>query len=610
MTAYAAHLWTSAIPPEPIRNPVEWCERFLNLPGSARTTRFDSSITPWLRLPLSLINDGVTRIITFVKPVQTGGSVLGEAALCYLIANVYGGDFQFNWETNHKAYDRWDTRIEKIFDATQPVREKYSKDRHKKTKGLVIFPHCNFIMQGVDAVANLASVSVRIQINEEVHGWAPGRLQLAYRRTTAFWNSLIVNISNASRVGDQLHQAFLDGTQEQWLVLCPDPNCGQHHQMRTRWDDRFPMLGGLRYDSEGCKKPDGSYDYNKLEKTIRYQMPCGHEVKDDVQVRRQMSLGGKYSAPNNPEAHISKRSFNYDAVCVDTINWRELIEEKHKALRALKGDDSTLWEQYLNERECQFYDPELKPWKKAIVTTPNLKKNREGLLGRFARYFSLDRQLGIAAKGEDPHWWLVIRDWMPNGDSQLVFEGKLHTSQEVITCLDAHECRRDWGVADSGADTNHVYAFCLKYGINAIKGGQTATYKHSDGTREIFSESRPLHMMIDGAPPKYDYVNGREDIREPLFWEYSAHNIRNLLAFLRDNTSFSIPEDVSEDYRAHMDAEEKKVKRHHLTGEPVEYWHQGERRNDLFVCECYGAMIFKMSGKMGAGPEPVETKPE
>ena len=606
--SFAASLWLNAIPPDPIRDPVEWCERFVNLPGSARTTRFDSSITPWLRVPLSCINDGVTRIITFVKPVQTGGSVLGEAGLCYLLANMFGGDFQYNWENNDKAMDRWSKRIEKILRATKPVAARFPDDRHKVQKGMVVFPHCNFTMQGVESEGNLASDSIRFQLNEEVHGWPAGRLQLAYRRTTAFWNSLILNISNASNVGDQLHQAYLSGTQEQWLVLCA--GCGQHHQMRTRWDEKEPHLGGLRYDSEGCKAADGSYDYNKLAQTIRYQMPCGHEVPDDVQVRRQMSLGGKWSAPNNPSAHISNRSFNYDAVCVDTINWRELIEEKHRAIRARNADDPTLWKQYLNERECQFYDPEFKPWKKAVVVTAGLKKNREGLPGRHARYFALDRQLGIAAKGEEPHWWLVIRDYMPNGDSQLIFEGKLHTSNEVIGVLDAHECKRHHGVADSGADTNHVYAFCLKHGINAIKGGQTPTYKHSDGTREIFSEMRPLHMMIEGAPPKFDYLDGQSDLREPMFWEYSAHNIRNLLAYVRDNTSFGIPEDVSEDYRAHMDAEEKKVKRHHLTGEPTEYWHQGARRNDLFVCECYGAMLFKMSGRMGAGPEPVETKPE
>ena len=607
--SFAAELWIPAIPAQPIRDPVAWCEKYVILPGSAKGSQFSVSKAPWLRLPLSLINDGVTRKITFVKPVQIGGSVLGEAALCYLLANSTGGDFQFNWETDEKAEDRWSKRIEKIFRATKPVFNRFPKDRHKIQKGLVVFPHCNFTIQGVASEGNLASDSIRYQFNEEIHGWPAGRLQLAGRRTTAFDNSFTLNISNASKSGDQLHQVYLEGTQEQWLVLCP--GCGEHHQMRTRWDDKEPHLGGLRYDSEGCKNTDGTYDHNKLAPTIRYQMPCGHEVQDVLEVRQKMSAGGKWSAPNNPSAHIANRSFNLDAVCYDALRWRELIEEKHRAIRARNSDDPTLWIQYLNERECQFYDPEFKPWKKAVVLTKDLKKNREGLAGRMARYFALDRQLGIAAKGEEPHWWLVIRDYMANGDSQLIFEGKLHTSSEVIGVLDSHGCRRDHGVADSGADTDHVYAFCLKYGINAIKGGQTPTYKHSDGVTQVWSEPKPVFTMIAGAAPMYDYVDGRPDHREPYFWEYSKHNIRNLLAYLMDTTSFATPDDVSEDYTAHMNAMEKKVGRHSRTNEPFEYWEvsKGERRFDLRVCECYCAMLFKMSGKMGAGPKPIEEKP-
>ena len=605
--SYASDLWLNAIPPDPIRDPVEWGEKYVQLPGSARSTRYDSSIHPQMRLPLSLINDGVTRRITLVKPIQTGGSVFGEVALCYVLANFFSGDIQYNWETDEKAEDRSDKRVMPILRATVPVWTKFPRDRHKVQKGLICFPHCNLTIQGVNAEGNLESDSIRVQINEEVHGWPAGRLKLAYGRTTAFYNSLIINISNASRVGDQLHQEFMAGTQEHWMVLCP--GCGAHHIMRTKWDDKQPELGGLRYDSTDCKKEDGTYNYKKLAPTIFYQMPCGHCVKDDVQVRRQMSLGGKWSEPHNPDAPISNRSFIYDAVSVDTINWLQmLIIDKHEALRALRAGEPELWEQYVTRRECNFYDPDLKPFKANIMTTSGLKKNREGLTGRLARFFALDRQLGIAAKGEKPHWWLVIRDYMPNGDSQLIFEGKLHTSAEVIETLDAHECRRDVGVADSGADTEHVYNFCLKYGINAIKGGQRDIYKHTDETREIFSEPIPLHRMMDGATPHYDYIDGRPDPREPLFYEYSRHNIRNLLAYLRENTVFGVPEDVSEDYRAHMDSEERKIKRHTLTGEKIEYWEQSARRNDLFVCECYCALSFKMSGKMGAGLEPVETK--
>src|SRR5204863_3012256 len=137
----------------------------------------------------------------------------------------------------------------------------------------------------------------RGQVNEEIHdadNWIPGRLAQAYGRTAAaFWNSIILNISNASHKRDQLHQAFLSGTQQEWQVRCP--GCAQYHTMRTRWEPERPDLGGLRYDMAESRLEDGEVDYGKLLPTIRYQMPCGYLVRDNIAERRALSLSGKYS---------------------------------------------------------------------------------------------------------------------------------------------------------------------------------------------------------------------------------------------------------------------------------------------------------------------------
>src|ERR1039458_182686 len=64
---------------------VEWAQENVNLPGSARSTRFDCSIAPWLREPLQMATDDNTRIVSLIKPVQSGGSVFGEVLLLYWI---------------------------------------------------------------------------------------------------------------------------------------------------------------------------------------------------------------------------------------------------------------------------------------------------------------------------------------------------------------------------------------------------------------------------------------------------------------------------------------------------------------------------------------------
>lgn len=615
-------MFADAIPVRPVSSVVKWAEENVRLPGSARSERFDSSITPWTRAPMECADDGVTRVMTFVKPVQAGGSVVGEVALCRWLATKNSGDVQYNWQTNDKAGDRWVKRIERILKKCEPVMRRAPSDmRRHWTKGLVMFPHCNLTVQGIHTEANVASDSICYQINEEIHdaeGWLPGRLQQAYNRTTAFWNSIILNISNAGYVGDQLHQAFESGTQEHWEVKCP--GCGLYHVMRTEWDPKRPDLGGLRYESKvgtrSTAPPTESvpteYNYNLIAPTIRYQMPCGFLVRDTPSERRQLSLNGRYSEPRNAGAHRSNRSFTLEAVSVDYIPWLKLIQEKHAGLKAMRMGDPSKYCDYVRERESRFWDPQNRPLVGKVVINSALRKNREGLLSHkdfFARYFALDRQQGSLRKGDTPHWWLLIRDALSNGDSQLVFEGKVETDENVIAILDEHKCLRRLGVADSGDDTVHVYQFCYRWGINAIKGGKSAWFSHGDEGNKIFAPEQPLHTMME-SPPKYDYERDPADpnkfiphIDEPMFWLYSKVGIRDRLGWLRAGGAvrWDVPDDVNEDYKRHMEAEELEEMEVGRTQERQNVYVQHADRNDLYVCECYIAMLMEKAGLIGAG---------
>lgn len=520
--------------------------------------------------------------MSFIKPVQSAGSTLGEVAICYLLANGTGGDLQYNWETDDKAGERWDKRIEKFLRACNEVMKRWPHDKNKAKRGMVIFPHMNLTVQGVHSEENLDSDSVRYQFNEEIHNWDAGKLDLAYTRGTAYWNSLAVNISNASNKDDQLHEALTGGTHRIWETPCP--GCGVFHAMHIAAEKDKP--GGLRYNSEGCKRPDGSYDYTKLIPTIYYEFPCcGYRLRDEASERRKLSALARYSEPTNPGALLKHESFTLEAVSVDYIPFIDLIQEKHKALKAIKYGDLEPWMKYLKRRECRFWDSDDLPVVGRVQLSPSLKKDRNGLMGHddFAiRLFAIDHQQGELKKGELPHWWLVIRDFLKNGDSLLVFEGKLETDGNVIDTLDRHSCIRRHGVADTGWDTEHVYAFCLRYGINAIKGGKSEWYSHEGRVRRIFEPERPLHAMR-GMPPTQENL-----CDEPHFWHYSKNGIANRLEWLRSSkvVKWQVPEDVSSDYKAHMEAEQIRG------GE----WVQVKKRNDLLVCERYIAMQAEMAG--------------
>lgn len=612
--------WRAGWEPPYLGTYSEWCRDNMVLHTGAK---FDPEEAPFC---IDTLNDADPRRCVFwntlVKPVQAGGSVVGEGAiLCWIffLQRVLHriGDIQYNWETNEKARARWKKRFQKILENTKKILALLPRDDTKYQTCLIILERLNFFMQGTDVDDNLASDSVVAQCNEEIHNWDAGKLALAYGRTTYFQTAWFhhLNISNASNINDQLHKALLNGTNRQWTVKCP--GCGLHHAMQFQWEAHEPHFGGLRWDSDGCRRADGSYDYNRIAPTIRNQMPCGyplHRLADreaDVRIRRVLSQTGKYSEPRNPGASVHNESRTFEAVSVHYIDPIILIQEWHDALKSLRYGDPEPLNKFRRERQCRFVDPEDRPMVRILTTEKDVKKDRAGLAGRQLRLFQLDRQRGELSRGEIPHWWLSIWDFgVIEGKPtvQLVFEGKIETDDGVIETLTRHDCIMHHGVADSGHDTLHVYSFCLKHGINCIKGSGEAFFAHENGTKRIFSKEQPLHAML-GAPAKYAAVKARTatgvemmpDPREPRFWLYSKHGIRERHHFLSTSPEWRtiIPGDVSKDYRAHMESEipDKKTK---PDGSVEIIWRQIRERNDQFVNRCYFAMQLDRAGKVGA----------
>lgn len=615
--------WRSAIPKPRAKSVVQWAvDNRLKLPGSARSETYDPDISPWNKEPLKCAGDG-TRRMTYVKPIQAGGSTVGEIAICYWIATENGGDIQYNWQNDSAADARWMKRVERILQACDAVMARTSKDRFKWQKGLVIFPHLNFIMQGVLTDRNVASDSICRQVNEEIHdsegGWAPGRLAQAHGRLTAYWNSIAFQISNAGYDGDQLHECLKEGTHQHWTVLCP--GCGAFHAMRVKYDPDRPDLGGLRYDADGCRREDGTYDYFKMQSSVRYQMPCGFEVHDIVTERRALSLSGKYSPPTNPGALPTHRSYTLEAVSIDYIPWIDLIKQKHVALAKLKRGDPIPWSVYLRERECVFYKKGEQPVLTNIILNKAIKKDRAGLPRQnpdgspreVIRLGAGDYQKGEAAENELPHWWHVIIDAEFDDQNRLhvllVSEGKIVTEANLVDVFKRHDLDPSLVMLDSSFDPNHVYPICLEHGYYAVKGENLGNYAgHSDGSRKIYSPPKPLHAMIN-RPPLFPYrltKAGQEpDPYEPMFLRYSQFGMLDLVAWLRTSkhAHLDIPGDVSPEFKEHMDSWALKKKIIPATGQTQEVWHQVRKRDDMLMCLGYCCLLLLDMGLIGGSTE-------
>lgn len=593
----------AAIPGAAVVSVVDWLERNFRVVGSAKTERFDRATAPWLNDVLECAR--IPGRYTLIKPVQSGGTTAGEGILCFWIATWNTGDIAYFWPNDAKADDRWQKYTEKRLQACEAVRARAPGDRHKWVKGNVFFPHLNFSQLGVHTDRNVASDSIRGVVNEELHvaesGWEPGRLDQVYGRQQAVWNRIAFNISNASLEGTELHHEFVAGTQEPWVVRCP--GCRGFHFMRTRWQDEMKHLGGLRYDSEGCRREDGSYDYFKLASTIRFQMPCGYVVHDTPRERRELSAGGKYGDPQNSGAPRNVRSWFFESVTVHDTDWMELIRKKHTALRALKYGDPEPWSVYLREQECHFWNPADRPSVRPLILSSERKKDRAGLSNRKFRFGAFDRQEGRREAGEVPHWWGLIMDFDAEGNSLVVFEGMLISDGAVVEVLRRHEVQPWCVVCDSGSDTEHVYDFCLLNGYTAIKmegekGGGIKTYLHADNTRHYWSEEEDLWAVAGRAGPVYG------DNREPAFFLASKQGAFNLLSYMRASAErkFEIPGDVSKEFKSHFQAWSFEQRKIPITNTMEMIWKKAHEKapDHLFCCASYIALLADQAELIGA----------
>ena len=601
--------------PSPMPPIIEWAEANVRLNG-AKGEMFRIDNTPWTRLPIELCFDPEIREVTLVKPTRTGGSAAGHVVICGWSKTAMG-QIQYNWPTDKKAADMWEKELENIF--------KRSLKISPEQKGLIKLPNCIISVQGVFAEGNLDSDTIPNQVIEEVHAWERGMLAKAYGRGDACDFPIRFNISNAGMEGDQLHQAFKDGTMRQWEVECP--GCKKFHVMRVRWDERHPELGGLWYDYDHAKRADGSYDYNVIAKTIRYKMPCGHEVPDDITVRRALSAGGRYSEPFNTGARPGVESMTYQAVACHTMDWVGIIKRRNNALLARRFGDEDSYRKYVQEVECEFYSGDKIPFQGAVVLTSGAIINRTGLENEIGKIWAADWQQGFKHLGELTHYWLVIESVLANCSSQVIFADKVADEGELLTVLRQHGITGDDGgglcdgFVDASKNTKHILSFCYRSGVNAVVGGDVGQkgFRWPDGSNQYYAMKKFIYKELN-MPPKFEMILTREgyveDPAEPFIIRYNKAGLLKNHFFIREmkpnvlaaNPQATpehyieriVPGDIGEDYLKHHAAWERDLtaKGVKKMGE-VEGFKQIARGDHLMSCSTYIDLMKDLTGLLG-----------
>jgi phage terminase large subunit GpA-like protein len=308
--------------PPPRLSVSEWSDAHRILPEtSAEPGRWRTSRAPYLREIMDSCSDhGVERVV-FMKSSQVGYSeallnILGyfvdqDPAPILVVQISIGEAAKFSKERVAPLIQDCPVLREKV--VARKSRDSGNTIDAKKFRG----GHLGIV--GANAPSGLRARARRVILFDEVDGFPASAgeegdpIELAEKRSTTFWNRLIVmgstpTIKDLSRI----EAAFLESDQRYYLVPCPD--CGHEQRLiweRVVWEKEELPEGGKRHRPE----------------TAAYCCEaCGSLIRERSKPR--MLRDGRWVATEESEI----RGYHISSLYSPWLTWAELAREFLKAV--------------------------------------------------------------------------------------------------------------------------------------------------------------------------------------------------------------------------------------------------------------------------------------
>lgn len=528
---------------------------------------FDIGNTPWLREPMDALANPEAREIVVMAPIGTGKSTMLEAACCYIVSEDSGPTLIIA-QTDLDLQDWAETRLDFAMRNTAETRILYPKDRYKAGKMKILFPHMPMFLTGAN-MSGLQSKSMRRVLCDEVWQWKRGMLNQARGRLHDRWNRQMFIMSQGGIKGDDLDMAYEKSHSAQFSFHCP--KC---RRLQT-W-----KLSNLKWD---WIETDGKRDVVKTSETARMicdNAECDFIIPDSSIHRREIAQSGFYvSEKTGSQGHFGYR---YNVLA----NWRKPLREIAEIyIDALGEKDRGNIEplrQFIQKRLAESWEERID---ESVVTLSGsgykLSEYLNGEIweGEIERNMTIDRQ--------QDHFWARIRAFKTNGDSRLLWCGKIQT-EEMLRDIQLRYNVSDRVVGiDARFDSAHIYDLCAKYDWTALMGDKETEYIHKGGVKRMYSPIQRGFSVKYGKPVRLMlWTNGK--VKDIL------HRIRQR----QTEMAFEIPDDAPPDWHDHMRGEHKVEKL--SRDNQIEYrWVRiGKRDNHLWDCEAMGIVLAMAKGIM------------
>lgn len=529
---------------------------------------YDKTATPWMNEPLDRLADPECTEMILLAPTGSGKTTMMEAALAYIVAEDPGPTLVIG-QTNETISEWFETRLMHTFRET--AETKYlipsGKHRHKARKDAVIFSHMTLFSTGANMSGTQAR-SMRRVIGDEIHEWKAGIVRQAEARLHDRWNRQFILVSQGGVIGDDWHGKWTQTNQRERFFKCP--NC--EHEQTFSWSN-------VRFD-----EMDDAIAASKTAHMVCENEECDFIITEDPVLRRSLSTGAYYKQTTS--GMDGSHGYRFCMLENWTIPLSRLVYERIIAMREVKRGNLELLKSFIQKRLADFWNdqkederPELTGGGYAV----NDFADGEPWEDEHVRFMTIDRQ--------QDHFWACVRSWTANGDSRMLWYGKIDTWDRVKQIQEQYKVESRKTVIDCGYQKDEVYKRCAQYGWLALRGDQRDNYPHRTQSGKMIQKSYSRFQTVQGS-------NGAKT----MVCFFSNLAIKDTLHQLRtgQGVKWEIPDDAGSEYLRQIDAEVRR-------GEgKTALWKKRHNDNHAVDCEAMQVVLASILGLIGSPETEIE----
>lgn len=540
----------------------QWWEQNIKLDKTAAASgAYSTELVPMVRIWCDYAQSPLTRRLVMMVSAQSTKTQNVINLLLWLLENDPATTM---WvmasDTSVKEFAK--KRLFPALDDCRAVERLVPTDRKRRMNNLVMFLTMNLILRGSNSRAGLQSDPVKRIICDERREWKKGAIDLLRKRLRTFADACEYSLGTAGEEKDELHVDFMAGSQTFIHWNCPKCQHSQPFRFGRAPSTLFPEArerGGIIWDSNEITKPNGNWNYTEVLKTVSYECEhCGERLKNHQKLALLKTF---HEFHRNPAALPEFPSLHWGALYMPwrSCSFEAIALEFLKACAAMKLGNIEPMKAFITETLGE-------PWRdEREQAKPSDLLERKGTYRSGERWRSTDADPVADLMAIDVQAGYLVfghRQFRQGGASRMVKCGKFFGFEEARQYQTEQNMNAQCVFVDSPYRQPEVFKACLKYGWNAMLGDDALEFSQQvlDPTTKKMQAVRTTwkSQLVD---PSIGTSEMNRTVINRFSWSNTHYNERLFLEAIRGlSDPWEIPQDISEEYLAQMQAVQRVTK--------------------------------------------------